>query len=512
MANIVEVVVRTRDDEALAGMKATEAAFEESGKKSGEGFSAKFSEGLKGLGKGAGAFAGLSSALSIASPLGAAGLAVGSFAAVAVPELTKVQTALAATGKAGQKAWEQLTPGERALGTELKGLKASFGEVQQALAPVVATTATLAVGLAKDLMPALSVMATAGGKVIDDFLQPFDELVKSSFFEQFIKAMSQGAEQIGSVLGPALIGLIKVLMQLFIQLMPSGVQILKVLLPLIVQIATDVAPTIVVVADLVSGLLKWLSATHLLIPALAALSIAIALALDTNPIGLVLTAISLLITGIVEFAKHWSQIWAAVKRVVGEAINWIRGHWQLIVAILTGPLGPAVYLVTSRFGAIVGVVGRVVGAIRGAWSSVYNAIVSPVWSAVNAVFNFFNQIINFAASIPSRVLGFLGHIGGNIASFFGFAQGGEVGGAATGGPRSGLVMVGERGPELVRLPGGSHVYPASDTSRMVSQGGGPSHVVVSFDFGGAATDDFIKLLRKSIRIKGGNVQTVLGHA
>jgi hypothetical protein len=60
------------------------------------------------------------------------------------------------------------------------------------------------------------------------------------------------------------------------------------------------------------------------------------------------------------------------------------------------------------------------------------------------------------------------------------AKGGYVDAAATGGPRSGAVLVGEEGPELVDLPGGSYVHTAQDTARMartIGGGGGPGITV-----------------------------------
>ncbi|RPE34912.1 phage tail tape measure protein [Kitasatospora cineracea] len=91
------------------------------------------------------------------------------------------------------------------------------------------------------------------------------------------------------------------------------------------------------------------------------------------------------------------------------------------------------------------------------------------------------------------------------------AMGGVVGSAATGGQRSGMTWVGEHGPELVRLPVGSTVYPSGQSRTMAAaQSSGP--VVVQLEWAGAAAgDEFMSWLRRSIRIKGGNVQTVLGN-
>jgi hypothetical protein len=49
--------------------------------------------------------------------------------------------------------------------------------------------------------------------------------------------------------------------------------------------------------------------------------------------------------------------------------------------------------------------------------------------------------------------------------------GGVIHGRAGGGPASGLTLVGERGPELVNLPGGSRVYSNQQSQQMTSGGG-----------------------------------------
>lgn len=92
------------------------------------------------------------------------------------------------------------------------------------------------------------------------------------------------------------------------------------------------------------------------------------------------------------------------------------------------------------------------------------------------------------------------------------ASGGNIGAAATGGVRRNMTLVGERGPEIVDLPGGSHVRSNSDSRRMLAGGtgaGGPTVIRIE-----AANDDvsrmLLKILRGAIRVQGGNVQVVLG--
>lgn len=96
----------------------------------------------------------------------------------------------------------------------------------------------------------------------------------------------------------------------------------------------------------------------------------------------------------------------------------------------------------------------------------------------------------------------------------GFATGGVVGAAAGGGPRGGMTWVGEQGPELVRLPVGSTVFPAGQSRQMASvaaQSTGPQTVQLEW-VGSNAGDAFMEWLRNNIRVRGGNVQTVLGKS
>lgn len=94
---------------------------------------------------------------------------------------------------------------------------------------------------------------------------------------------------------------------------------------------------------------------------------------------------------------------------------------------------------------------------------------------------------------------------------FGYASGGVVSNAAVGGGRSGLTLVGERGPELVRLPGGSYVTPAGQTRAMLSGGaaGGGGPAVIEF-----VSDDawLLQIIRQMVRVRGGNVQVVFGRS
>ena len=83
-------------------------------------------------------------------------------------------------------------------------------------------------------------------------------------------------------------------------------------------------------------------------------------AMDANPIGLVVLAVAALIGVIVLVVTHLKDFkqWGVdafhfVEHGAEDAWNWVKGHWPLLLAILTGPIGIAVYEIKSHWTEIV---------------------------------------------------------------------------------------------------------------------------------------------------------------
>lgn len=98
----------------------------------------------------------------------------------------------------------------------------------------------------------------------------------------------------------------------------------------------------------------------------------------------------------------------------------------------------------------------------------------------------------------------------------GKATGGIIGGAATGGVRNDLTWVGEQGPELVRLPVGSTVYPAGQSQRMAAESAGDGAgrpIVVQLRLGTEQLGEvLIDPIRHVVRtFGGGDVQAAFGR-
>jgi hypothetical protein len=235
---------------------------------------------------------------------------------------------------------------------------------------------------------------------------------------------------------------------------------------------------------------EWLTKTPALfagvILALGAFGLAIAAAMDTNPIGLIITAIGLLLIGIVYLATHWQQVWSDIKGWFDDAVRFLRSGFGDLVLLIAGPIAPILFLAlhwqqlwndAKTFaseawgviksdilqpladfftitipGAFNGVVsfftslpGKIASVAKGMWDGIGNAFIDVV-NGIIAIWDKLHFTIGGGSflgfSFPSFTLG-LPHID-PIPQISTRAAGGDV----TAG---GTYLIGEKGPEILQM-------------------------------------------------------------
>lgn len=218
------------------------------------------------------------------------------------------------------------------------------------------------------------------------------------------------------------------------------------------------------------------------------------LAMRMNPIGLIITAIVALVAIVIViekktgfFSKTWAKAWGKIKDVVAGVKDWISQHWPLILGILTGPIGIAVLVIRKNKDRIVDFFKSVPGAIKSAFKGLASFISLPFTTAFSAIKSLWNSTVGgFGFSVP----GFVPGIGGESFNIPMMHTGGVMPGAP-GSQGLALLMAGER------------ISPA---------GASGGSTVLEIHSGGTAFDDaLVEVLRRAIRVKGGNVQVVLGR-
>lgn len=228
-----------------------------------------------------------------------------------------------------------------------------------------------------------------------------------------------------------------------------------------IQAAGPIAGYAMGFADIADGL------GGLLAPALQKAKAAF-LAMNTtllaNPIFLVIAALVALTAAFVIAYKKSETF----RNIVDGALKWVRNAAQATLSYISDAVKKAA-----------GVIAKIADIITTPYQLAFRQI-AWLWN---------NTIGKLSFSIPGWVPG-IGGAGFDVPDIPMLAKGGIVN-APT------LAMIGERGPEaVVPLTG----------SRAGAVGGARVEIVLSGD------RELVELMRRSIRTRGGNVQTVLGSA
>lgn len=256
--------------------------------------------------------------------------------------------------------------------------------------------------------------------------------------------------------------------------------------------------------------------------------------MDANPIMLVVLAIAGLIAAVVLAYKHFAGFRDLVKRVFADvtgaakaAVDWIRGHWPLLLAILTGPIGLAAMFIInhwhqilsgaqSMINSVVGffraLPGRIVGALASLGSMMWNAGVHAIESLIGGIESMIGSVANAVGSIASKVAGFFGLSpakegplsGGGAPSI----RGQHLARDLASGMLSELPRVGAAAGNLAGAAAGIGSRAGQGLPAAARGGGGP--LVIRLEWAGGGDDPLFQMIRRGVRVRGGNVQTVLG--
>jgi hypothetical protein len=140
-------------------------------------------------------------------------------------------------------------------------------------------------------------------------------------------------------------------------------------------------------------------------------------------IGLVIAAV---VAAVILIVKNWGKISAFAKKAFDDvvdavkvAINWVKSHWPLLLAILTGPIGLAVYAIVHYWHDITSGIAAVINWVKSHWPLLLAIITGPIGLAVLYVVKHWDQITSGARSMIGDVTGFFTSLPGRILHVLG---------------------------------------------------------------------------------------------
>lgn len=242
-------------------------------------------------------------------------------------------------------------------------------------------------------------------------------------------------------------------------------------------------------------------------------------ALTANPIGLVILAIVALVAVFVvaykkseTFRRIVDAAFRGVQKAASAVWNWIKGNWPLLLAIITGPIGIAIRFVVKHFDSIKAKVKSIPGAIKSAFgnaktmlSGIGRNIVQGLWNGITGLHGWLvGKVQSFIANtVPGPIRRALG-----IGSPSKLMK--QYGGWTAQGLAIGIGQETDRVRRATANMTAATVPALGSTSFSSTSGSGRNGVDIRVVVETVA-GEIIKVVRKEVRVNGGNVQTVLGR-
>lgn len=261
-------------------------------------------------------------------------------------------------------------------------------------------------------------------------------------------------------------------------------------------------------------------------------------AMDANPIGLIIIAIVALVGGFIYLWTHvkgfrdfWEEVWHFIVDMFKDAWHWITNAFNDVLHFIErwGPLilaGVAPFIgiplliyqhwgeITAFFGhlwdEIVGFFARqvnnVIGILAG-WVNWAEGLVGAFWNIVDRIVGAFESLNSRIANAIraainnaiNSVNGAIGHIN-SVTGALGIPGIPSIPHLAAGGYGSGVTLVGENGPELLNLPPGSRVTPNGSVGGQLNMmAGAPSSGAMEVNFTGDTSSAFATAFMRMVR-------------
>lgn len=243
---------------------------------------------------------------------------------------------------------------------------------------------------------------------------------------------------VGTALLPAIVAVMGVITQLtatFQPLLRSGTAV-KIMLGALVAAFLSFKAMVIAATVAENAYIIKLVAVKVATAAAAVGQWLLNAAMLAFPVVAIVAAIAAVVAG---FYLLYTRVgW--FRKAVQNTWAWIKANWPLLLGILTGPFGTAVILIARNWDKIKAGARGLVSWFRNLGRDIVKAIAAGIKAAPELVLNAIKGLL--PGGLAKKVGGSLGL----------WQHGGVVPGRQWG-------IVGERGPELLQLPGGTRITP-----------------------------------------------------
>ncbi len=172
----------------------------------------------------------------------------------------------------------------------------------------------------------------------------------------------------------------------------------------------------------------------------------------------------------------------------GSFSDLLKGFVETLNGLLEVTVGLMIILLSPILAGIATILGKEIDDVRHTFKNEINKIAITLM-AIGALIALVPLIAFGIFSLPALLAGVIvAAIGAIILAINPFANGGVT--------KSGLSLVGERGPELVRLPKGSRVHSNQESRKMMSSGG--NNITVNINGRVGSSDSELRIIAQKV--------------
>ena len=278
-----------------------------------------------------------------------------------------------------------------------------FGTMWEDLGPQVVTQLGSVKGMYDQTVDSMETMKNV----------KYDDL--GSMLEGLKRSISGVALEIGNSLMPTIqtiIGKISGLVNWFSNLSENGKKVVLT----IAGIAMAIGPVITAIGILIETgkkiktIVTLIKSWNVVTKAMSVAQAALNLVMNANPIGIIITAITAIIAGLVLlynkcewFRNAINTVFEFVIGVVQKVIDFFKNNWQTILLFILNPFAGVFKLLYDKFEGFRNFVNGIVEAIKNFFVGLFNKIVEIVKVPIEFIKNAFLLIVAVVATVAETI-------------------------------------------------------------------------------------------------------------
>jgi phage-related protein len=389
----------------------------------------------------------------------------------------------------------------------IEGLAGPLGKLITALINGLVPILPPLIGLASSLAGTLQGVLIAAVRALVPLLVPLVGIL-AELLQKAILPLLPFVEKLANMLAGFLVKAVQALL-------PAVAKLAMALLEILVALTPLLPPIMQLATTLLSLALKVITPLVPLITTLAGILAGLASVIATV-IGWIAKIVAVALTWITNFGK--------VGHAIATLFDWIKGHWPLLLLILTGPIGAAIAIILALFPNLLKGVENVARDVASWFGKLPHMILEALGDLGSLLFGSGEKIIQGLINGIGSMIGDVEHavssVVDDIKSFLPFSpakkgplsgsgapdvSGRQIAAMLAQGMTSGAGPVQAAAAGLARAAG---IGPGSSGAGAGGAGtaGNPGQVTIQLQAGGSSGLDqlFMQWLKNNVRASGGD--------